>query len=130
MLSLPETIPKAEHPRDQSGGEAYYDLFDDYDLIESSFLKQYGIRLRANDDMSWNEFCTLLSGLMNDTPLGQIVSIRAEKDRNVIKDFTPEQKRIRREWILKRNQKLKENPVEYKKYVDGLHQWAMQFARK
>lgn len=30
--------------------------------------------------MSWGEFCSLLSGLMPDTPLGQIVGIRSEKD--------------------------------------------------
>lgn len=54
--------------------------------------------------MSYSEFCTLLSGIMPDTPLGQIVSIRAEKDKEVIKHFTPEQKRIRAEW---RNRKWK-----------------------
>lgn len=79
-------------------GESYYDIFDDWELVESSFLKQYGIRLRAEDDMSYAEFCSLLSGIMYDTPLGQVVSIRAEKDPKVIKRFTKEQKRIRSEW--------------------------------
>lgn len=82
-------------------GESYYDLIDDWDLIESSFLKQYGIRLRTEDDMSWQEFCSLLSGIMPDTPLGQIVSIRAEKDPKVIKEFNKDQKRIRSEWIYR-----------------------------
>ena len=85
-------------------GESFYDLFDDWDLIESSFLKQYGIRLRAENDMSYQEFCSLLSGIMPDTPLGQIVSIRAEKNKEVIKHFTPEQRRIHMEW---RNRKYK-----------------------
>ena len=49
--------------------------------IEASFLKQYGIRLREDDNMSYSEFCSLLSNIMPDTPLGQIVSIRAEKDQ-------------------------------------------------
>lgn len=71
-------------------------------MIESSFLKQYGIRLATNQDMSWAEFCSLLSGIMPNTPLGQIVSIRAEKDKNVIKNFTKEQKRIRFEWFARR----------------------------
>ena len=35
--------------------------------------------------MTWSEFATLLSGLMPDTPLGQIISIRAEKDLLKIK---------------------------------------------
>lgn len=78
--------------------EAWYDLIDDYDLIEASFLKQYGIRLSREPDMPWTEFCSLLSGLMHDTPLGRIVAVRAEEDREALKHFTPEQRRIRSEW--------------------------------
>ena len=96
-------------------------MIEDWDLIEASFLKQYGIRLRKeDDDMSWNEFCNLTSGLMHDTPLGQIVAIRAEKDQNVIKGFTQEQRRIRNDWIIRRNKKLKENPEAYRKYCEEL----------
>jgi hypothetical protein len=92
-------------------------------LIESSFLKQYGIRIRNEDDMSWSEFCSLLSGIMHDTPLGSIVSIRSEKDPKIIKDFTKEQRKIRNDWILKRNKKLKEDPVAYKKYIESFQNW-------
>lgn len=88
-------------------GESYYDLIEDWSLIESSFLKQYGIRLRAEEDMLYPEFCSLLSGIMPDTPLGQVVSIRAEKDKKIIKSFNKEQKRIRNEWInRKRNRRM------------------------
>ena len=97
---------KKQHPQNS---EAYYDIFDDWNLIEASFLKQYGIRLRTEDDMSYAEFCSLLSGIMPDTPLGQVVSIRAEKDMKVINNFTKEQKRIRNDWLLKRNQRLKKD---------------------
>lgn len=48
--------------------------------------------------MSWGEFCTLLAGLMHDTPLGQVVAIRSENDKDMLKHFTPEQHRIRNEW--------------------------------
>lgn len=48
--------------------------------------------------MPWTEFCSLLSGLMHDTPLGQVVAIRAEEDKEVLKRFTPEQRHIRSEW--------------------------------
>lgn len=58
---------------------------------------QYGIRLR-NDDMSWSEFCTLLTGIMPETPLGQIVSIRSEEDKDILKNFTKEQHKIRNDW--------------------------------
>ena len=87
---------KKQHPQNS---EAYYDIFDDWNLIEASFLKQYGIRLRTEDDMSYAEFCSLLSGIMPDTPLGQVVSIRAEKDMKV-----------------KRNQRLKKDRNAYMAY--------------
>lgn len=93
-------------------------MYDDYDLIEASFAEQYGIRLRREDDMPWSEFCTLLSGLLPDTPLGKIVSIRAEKDRKILKTFTKEQKKIRSDWQRKKMQKLKENPAAYRAYMD------------
>jgi hypothetical protein len=35
---------------------------------------------------------------MPDTPLGSIVTIRAEKDRKVIKGFSADQRRIHNEW--------------------------------
>jgi hypothetical protein len=73
-------------------------MYEDWALIEASFTAQYGIRLRNEPDMSWDEFCTLLSGLMPETPLGNIVSIRAEEDKNRLKSFTPEQHKIRDEW--------------------------------
>lgn len=53
--------------------------------------------------MSWNEFCTLLSGIMPKTPLGQIVSIRAEEDKDILKNFTEEQHKIRNEWRNRNN---------------------------
>lgn len=79
----------------------YYDIYDDYPLIEASFLEQYGIRLRETDDMTWDEFCTYLSGLNEKTALGKIVAIRSEKDPKIIKEMTEDQKRIRREWAKK-----------------------------
>lgn len=92
--------------------EAYYDLFEDYGLIESSFAQQYGIRLRIENDMTWDEFSTLLSGLNADTPLGNIVTIRSEKDPKKIKEFSAEQKRIRNEYISRRNKKLKSDKLD------------------
>lgn len=103
---------RRQHPQIS---ESYYDLFDDWELLESSFLKQYGIRIRQDDDMSWSEFCSLLSGLMADTPLGQVVAIRAEKDMKVIKKFSKEQKRIYDQWKLGR---AKERKKDKKAYMD------------
>lgn len=86
----------------QNNNEAFYDSIDDFDLIESSFAQQYGIRLRMEiDTMKWGEFSSLLSGLNGDTPLGNIVRIRSEKDPKVIKNFTENEKRIRSKWLNK-----------------------------
>lgn len=108
---LQEHTERNRHPQ----SETYYDLWDDWELIESSFLSQYGIRLRADDDMSWSEFCSLLSGIMPETPLGRVVSIRAEKDIKVINGFTKEQKKIHNDWLLKRNKRMVGTPqyIEY-----------------
>lgn len=55
--------------------------------------------------MQWLEFKTLLAGLGPETPLGRIVSIRAEEDEDILKHFTKEQRRIRNAW---RGRKAKE----------------------
>ena len=66
----------------------------------ASFLTQYGLRIRTKEfeTVSWDEFKALLAGLAPETPLGRIVAIRSEDDKNVIKHFTKDQKRIRDEW--------------------------------
>lgn len=84
-----------------NGESSYYDIFEDWGLIEASFAQQYGIRLRNEEEMSWDEFSTLLSGLNVETPLGHIVSIRAETDRERIKRFSPAERKIRSDWLLK-----------------------------
>lgn len=85
------------HP---ASSESYYDLFDDWDLIVSSMLEQYGIRIYSAEfkAMKWLEFSALLSGIGPDTALGRIVAIRAETDKEVIKNFSDDQRRIWREW--------------------------------
>ena len=72
-------------------------------MIEASFATQYGIRLRQEEEMSWSEFCSLLSGIMPKTPLGQIVSIRAEEDKDMLKNFTKDQHQIRNDWRNRNN---------------------------
>ena len=70
----------------------------------SSFQSQYGLRLSRElpAGMKWNEFADLLCGIGPDTALGRIVAIRAETDEKILKQFTPEQNRIRDEWRKKR----------------------------
>lgn len=80
--------------------DPYYDLFEDWDLIVSSFLTQYGLRIRTKEfeSVTWDEFRSLLAGIAPETPLGRVVAIRSETDKNVIKHFTRDQKRIYDAW--------------------------------
>lgn len=85
-----------------------YDLLEDFDLIISSFQSQYGLRLSHElpAGMKWDEFASLLSGLGPDTALGRIVAIRTEEDKDILKNFTPEQHRIRNEWKRRRAKQI------------------------
>lgn len=56
--------------------------------------------------MSWGEFASLLAGISPETPLGRIVSIRAEDDKDMLKSFTPDQRRIRNEWRSREAKRL------------------------
>lgn len=87
-------------------------MFDDWDLVESSFLQQYGVRLNQVDDMSWREFCGLLHGISADTALGKMVQIRAEEDKEVLKSFTSEQKAERSRWRARQATEYTEEELE------------------
>lgn len=62
--------------------------------------------------MTWDEFRDLLTGIGPDTPLGRIVSVRAENDKEVLKQFSSEQRRIRNEWRSHHAQKMSPGSVE------------------
>lgn len=70
--------------------------------------------------MAWDEFCGLISGLMADTPLGQIISIRAEKDAATIKRFSPDQRRIHKEWMSRTAIKALDNPEKLDRDMENL----------
>lgn len=75
-------------------------MIEDFDLIVASFTSQYGLRISDIKKMRWSEFKSLLIGINPDTILGRIVSIRAENDKEILKNFTKEQHKIRNEWRL------------------------------
>lgn len=77
-------------------------------MIISSFAKQYGIRL-LNEDLSVREYRNLLVGVMGDTPLGYVVSIRSEKDRKKINEMTNNEKKIRADWNRFKRQQTQNN---------------------
>lgn len=85
---------------DRECSKTYYDIIEDWDLIDASFRTQYGIRLlNVIDEMAWQEFAALLGGIMGDTPLGRIVEIRSEKNPEMLKNFSSEQRAIRNRWV-------------------------------
>ena len=61
----------------------------------ASFTTQYGLRIADIKEMKWSEFRSLLVGIGPDTILGRIVAIRAEDDKDMLKNFTAEQRKIR-----------------------------------
>lgn len=103
----------------QQSRELWYDINDDWDLIASSLKTQYGYSIRKEiDNMSWAELCSDISGLMGDTPLGNIVQIRSEDDRERLKSFTQDQKDIRWKYRMKMAQNM--NKDEFKKVITDL----------
>lgn len=98
----------------------WYDLREDWALIEASIASQYGIRLRQASDMPWSEFTNLVSGLLPETPLGAIVKIRSEDDPNVLKQFNSDQRAIRNKWRDRQALKQLDNPEVLKQSMDSL----------
>lgn len=96
-------------------------MLEDYDLIVASFQSQYGLRLSKELPlMSWAEFCQLLAGIGPDTPLGRIVAIRAERDKDTLKYFTKEQHRIRNAW--RSRHKAKTGKAELEAFLAEMQQ--------
>ena len=95
-------------------------MFEDWDLIVSSFLSQYGLRIRTKEfeSVSWDEFRALIAGLSPETALGRVVAIRSETDKDIIKHYTKDQRRIYDDW---RNREMKEMDGEtFEKEMAGL----------
>lgn len=78
--------------------------------------------------MKWDEFKDMLVGISPDTALGRIVAIRAENDKNVLKHFTKDQKRIRNEWRNKRAKTV--NPADMEQILEGFKQAFVTMAGK
>ncbi len=101
--------------------ENWYDMEDDWELIASSLKTQYGYSIRKEiNNMSWAELSSDISGLMADTPLGNIVQIRSEDDKEKLKYFTQDQKNIRWKYRMKIAQNI--DKEEYKKVIAEFQQ--------
>ena len=98
----------------------WYDLREDWALIEASIASQYGIRIRQTSDMPWSEFSNLVAGLLPETPLGAVVKIRSEDDPKILKQFNSDQIAIRNKWREKQAFQQLDNPEVLKKSMDSL----------
>ena len=95
--------------------ESWYDLDYDRELIIQSIAKQYNILPSEQENLHYSDWYRLVAGLMHDTPLGQIVRIRSEDNKDIIKNFDRYEKQIRSEWTAFRNQKARETFTEQDK---------------
>lgn len=77
-------------------------------------------------DVTWDEFAALLTGLDRNTALGKIVAIRAEDDKDMLKSFTPEQRRIRNEYRSSIAKKVKKEDMA--KVLEAYKQAFIQMA--
>lgn len=111
---------KNDFAQHSSNENTFYDLREDWVLVEASIATQYGIRIRENSDMPFDEFLMLIGGLMSETPLGQIVSIRSETDRKVIKEFSPGNRKIYNDWKLKIANSKIDNPEKLNNDIDAI----------
>ena len=77
-------------------------------------MSQYGLRISTKEfeTVSWDEFKSLLAGIAPDTALGRIVAIRSETDKNVIKHFTRDQKRIYDAWRNRQAESMTQETYE------------------
>jgi len=93
-LRLDFRNPKSRQPNSNS----WYDVDYDKILIEQSIAKQYGVLPSEQENLKYSDWSKMVSGLMDDTPLGRVVGVRSETNKDIIKNFTKEQRAVRNEW--------------------------------
>lgn len=113
-------------PKQQT--EFWYDMEKDAVLIEQSIAKQYGIIPSEQEELKYSDWAKLVSGLMEDTPLGRIVSIRSETDREAIRKFTSEQKKVYNDWQRFRSRKIMRDPEFFRSYEEQMKALERSFA--
>ena len=104
-------FPSADNPADES----WYDPEYDQELIEQSIAKQYHILPSEQGELKYRDWALLVSGLMDDTPLGRVVLVRSESNPDRIKAFGQSERRIRAEWAAYRSLQKSPLPAEESK---------------
>lgn len=100
-------------------------------LIEQSIATQYGVLPSDQGELHYSDWAKLVGGLMHETPLGQMVALRSERDREAIKRFTPSQKRLRSEWAAyKSTRAAKQDAATSREQMNQLERmFAAMFAK-
>ena len=109
-------------PRRRPEIDDCYDPAFDADLIRQSIAKQYGVLPTEQGELPYPEWALLVSGLMDDTPLGRVVAVRSEKDRKVIEKMGPWQRKLRSDWqrFAAKRDAARMTPAEMRRQMDGL----------
>lgn len=81
-----------------SSSNDWYDVDYDVVLIQQSISKQYGVLPSQQEDLKYSDWAKMVGGLMDDTPLGRVVGVRSETNKDIIKNYTKEQCAVRDEW--------------------------------
>lgn len=90
-------------------------------LIEQSIATQYGILPAAQGELPYPEWAKLVGGLMDSTPLGRVVAVRAEQNRDVIAKMSPWQRKIRSDWqAFQAKKAVKKPPEDLRRQMDNL----------
>lgn len=110
MRSLKKSLPDFKRQRLRNSSRTWYDVDHDRVLIEQSIAKQYGVLPSEQENLKYSDWAKMVSGLMDDTPLGYVVSIRSETDQEIIRRFTPEQRAIRQDWERVRAKRILQLP--------------------
>lgn len=75
-----------------------YNIAADFPLINSAMCSRYGMSTEEVLALPWTDFITKMSDLSAFSRFNAIVRIRTEKDPKVIRDFTEDEREIRRQW--------------------------------
>lgn len=86
------------NPQKNQNSNDWYDMEYDRILIEQSIAKQYGVLPSKQENLHYSDWSKMVSGLMDDTPLGRVVGVRSETDKDIIKNYSQEQRAVRDEW--------------------------------
>lgn len=69
----------------------------------------------------------MLAGIAPETPLGRVVAIRSETDKDIIKHFSKDQKRIYDKWRNKQAEKM--TPETYEQQMAALEKMFEQLCK-